>query len=279
MSPAQRRDIHANGLRFHLLDWGTEGQPPLFLIHGLGSTLHMFDLIAPELSQRFHVFAVDQRGHGLSDKPDDGYDFETLSRDLDTLIEALGFGDTPVPLVGHSWGAYTVLYYAATRPERVSKLVLLDGGIRPLSEVFPEGETRLYPPIYTRMNLEAIRRFIREEWIGAALRPDFEPLALSIYDQSNPDDIQPHLRRAHNIQIARHLWAFQPGNFFPRVQCPTLIVNAINPGETLSNDLRRYTEAAQIAAPQAQVIWMDDTIHDIPWQRPAELVAVLNRFL
>ncbi|MFN8598748.1 MAG: alpha/beta fold hydrolase, partial [Anaerolineae bacterium] len=74
--------IEANGLRFHALDWGGRGDW-LVLLHGLASQAHIWDLVAPQLIDRFRVIAIDQRGHGLSDKPDSGYDFATITRDLD----------------------------------------------------------------------------------------------------------------------------------------------------------------------------------------------------
>ena len=69
----------ANGLRLHYRDWGGSGQP-LVLLHGLASTCRIWDLVAPILAEDFSVVALDQRGHGLSDKPDHGYDFASVSR-------------------------------------------------------------------------------------------------------------------------------------------------------------------------------------------------------
>lgn len=111
--------LELGDLQIHVQEWGDPGSPLLVLLHGLASSSHMFDLIAPALGDYFHVVAPDQRGHGLSDKPDTGYDFETISRDLDQLLNA--YGVQQAILFGHSWGAYTTLDYAATRPDRVTR--------------------------------------------------------------------------------------------------------------------------------------------------------------
>ena len=92
---------------------------------------HDRDDVAAILARRFHVVALDQRGHGLSDRPTDGFTFEKVTGDLLGLVDALQF-EKPV-LVGHSWGGNVVLAFAAAHPDRVSGLVLVDGGFIELS--------------------------------------------------------------------------------------------------------------------------------------------------
>jgi pimeloyl-ACP methyl ester carboxylesterase len=269
-------DLHLN-----VLDWGGGANPPLFLLHGLASGSHMFDLVAPSLTHTHRVIAFDQRGHGMSDKPDDGYDFETIARDLDRLADALGFAQKPMTIVGHSWGAYTSLYYAATRPSRTAKAVLLDGGIRVLRDTFPtwaEGEIGLAPPEYRNMSADDIKAFIRR-WQGEGYRPEIEPLALTLFDMHDPKQVHAHLSRANNMKIARALWEFAPTDYYANVQCPLLIVNAVAAGQSVTPDMARYVSLAEQGVRDCQVVWMHDTTHDIPWHRPQELSAVLNGFL
>jgi pimeloyl-ACP methyl ester carboxylesterase len=282
MNTYASRFVRAGGLRFHVLDWGQAGMLPLFLLHGLASSAHMFDLIAPALSERFHVFAIDQRGHGLSDKPTDGYDFETIASDLDHVIDALGFGNVQVPIVGHSWGAYTVLYYASTRARRTMKIAMLDGGIRPLTDRYAtwrEAEIEMAPPQHVNPTLEGIRHIIREDWLGDFFRPELEPLALSIFDTSDSNNVVAHLRRENHMQIAYHLWRFEPEQYYAHVDCPALIVIAVPPNQEIEPQLLTYANTAETGMRQAEVIWMRETSHDIPWHRPVTLLETLNRFL
>src|SRR5213593_2257751 len=72
-SPHKTGFITVNGVRLHYLDWGGKGETILFL-HGLGDSAHIFDDIAPKFSDHFRVLALTRRGHGLSDKPQTGYE-------------------------------------------------------------------------------------------------------------------------------------------------------------------------------------------------------------
>ena len=110
---------------FHRIDWGGGGEW-LVLLHGLASQAHIWDLVAPLLSESFRVIAIDQRGHGLSDKPDSGYDWATITSDLDAILKALKIDRAM--LAGHSWGGNVAVQYAADHPDRVSGLILIDGG-------------------------------------------------------------------------------------------------------------------------------------------------------
>jgi len=96
-----------DGLRFHLRDWGgPDAPPPILLVHGLASNARSWDLFAPLLASNFCIVAIDQRGHGVSDTPDDGYDLATIAGDPARAIVALGWSRPLV--VGHSWGANVV---------------------------------------------------------------------------------------------------------------------------------------------------------------------------
>src|SRR5690349_490468 len=113
-------------MTFHYREWSSRGVP-LILIHGLASQSHIFDLVAPLLARnKFRVIAFDQRGHGQSIKPEAGFDFQTVSEDLVALLDSLKI--RRAILAGHSWGGNVALYFAATFPERVRGLVLIDGG-------------------------------------------------------------------------------------------------------------------------------------------------------
>ncbi len=280
MSGFRDRFVRLGDLSLHVQEWGDLDAPLLLLLHGLASTSHMFDLIAPPLAKHFHVVAPDQRGHGLSDKPAGGYDFETIAGDVDRLLDHY-HADKAI-LFGHSWGAYTTLYYAAAHPQRVVKAGLIDGGIRALSDLYPtweEAEVKLAPPTYVEQSRDDILRLIEVDWLGSVFRPELLPLALSIFDTSDPHDVHAHLSFDNHMKIARALWEMRPADYFARVRCPLLIVNAVAPGEAPDADVQAATDEAERLIPQARVIWMDESIHDIPWHRPQELVDVLLPFV
>ncbi len=124
-SPVRDEYVIAGELTFHYAQWGEQG-PPLICVHGLTANAYCFQALADRLSQHYRVFAYDLRGRGDSDKPEEGYDISTHAADLAEIIDALEL-DRPV-VIGHSLGAMIGVYFAANYPEKLSKLVLLDGG-------------------------------------------------------------------------------------------------------------------------------------------------------
>ena len=81
------------------------------------------------------VIAVDLPGHGLSDRPDSGYDFDTVARDLEGLLAGLRHPE-PLVVVGHSWGATVALSFAAAYPALALGVVCIDGGAGDLKAYF-----------------------------------------------------------------------------------------------------------------------------------------------
>ncbi|MEO7086620.1 MAG: alpha/beta hydrolase [Gemmatimonadaceae bacterium] len=115
------------GVNVHYLD-APGGAPPLVLLHGLSANATCFGgMIATGLSPEFRVVAPDLRGRGKTDKPATGYSMADHARDVLGLMDALGLHR--VMLVGHSFGAYVAIYMAATYPERVEKLIVIDAAI------------------------------------------------------------------------------------------------------------------------------------------------------
>ncbi|MEX0699517.1 MAG: alpha/beta fold hydrolase, partial [Acidimicrobiia bacterium] len=137
----------SDGPRLATWTWQA-GQPTWLLVHGLASNARLWDGMANILSSLGQtVISVDQRGHGLSDRPEGGYDFATISSDLAAVIDNMV--DPPVIAVGQSWGANVVLDLAARRPDLVSSVVGIDGGFIELSASFEDWESAsatLRPP-------------------------------------------------------------------------------------------------------------------------------------
>jgi pimeloyl-ACP methyl ester carboxylesterase len=114
-----------NGLRLHVLDWGGEGRTPLLLLHGFTGHAHAWDTLSIALQPHFHVYALDQRGHGDSD-PAEIYHAIAAFDDLSGVIDQLGL--TSLVMVGLSMGGRNAMYFTSKRPEMVRKLVVVDIG-------------------------------------------------------------------------------------------------------------------------------------------------------
>src|SRR2546429_2021870 len=119
------RTFTVNGLRLHLLDWGGEGRIPLLLLHGFTGHAHAWDTLSIALQQHFHVYALDQRGHGDSD-PADVYNAMAAFDDISGVIAELGLRS--LVLVGLSMGGRNAIYFTSKRPDLVQKLVIVDIG-------------------------------------------------------------------------------------------------------------------------------------------------------
>ena len=119
------KDISADTIRLHFLEWGRKDFQCMILLHGSGDNAHMWDHFASHISKNFRIIAVDQRGHGSSDwvRPP-AYSCNDYIRDLDRLIEFLKPGK--VILMGHSMGALHAADYAAKRNEKAAALIYVD---------------------------------------------------------------------------------------------------------------------------------------------------------
>ena len=113
-------------LKLHFADWGNDDKPPLLLVHGGRDHARNWDAVARELRQDYHVIAVDLRGHGDSDWAVGGhYVLPEFVLDVAQLIDVLGLA--PLRIVAHSMGAAISLFYAGVYPEKVSKLIAIEG--------------------------------------------------------------------------------------------------------------------------------------------------------
>ena len=136
--------VDAGEVRLHAVIGGHG--PPVLLVHGWPQTWYQFRLLMPALARDFTVVAVDQRGIGLSDKPEDGYDTRTLANDLVELMDALGHHR--FALVGCDTGLLIGYALAADHPDRVERLVV---GEAPLPGVSPPTPLILPPGIVERL--------------------------------------------------------------------------------------------------------------------------------
>ena len=130
--PGRSRFVELRGLKHHLNVWGepamvTPERPALLMMHGWMDVGASYQFTVDALAQQRYVIAADWRGFGLTDSnAGDCYWFADYLGDLDTLIDHLS-PDAPIDLVGHSMGGNIVMTYAGVRPQRLRRLVNLEG--------------------------------------------------------------------------------------------------------------------------------------------------------
>lgn len=121
------RHTVVRSLRFHFTEWGEPGAPEILLLHGGNQSGHSWDLVSLHLSDRYHVFALDQRGHGDSEwARDQDYSIDARVHDALAFIEDQGL-ELPV-IMGHSMGGRVTMGLALTNPELAKALVIVDVG-------------------------------------------------------------------------------------------------------------------------------------------------------
>ena len=136
--------VEAGGIRQHVVVGG-DG-PPLLLIHGWPGSWYYWRLVMPALAQDFKVVAVDQRGIGLSAKPEEGYDAGTLANDLVALMGALGH--ERFAAVGVDTGMLIGYALAADHPDQVVRLAV---GEAPLPGITPSPPLFVPAPLVDRL--------------------------------------------------------------------------------------------------------------------------------
>jgi pimeloyl-ACP methyl ester carboxylesterase len=113
-------------LRLHYVDWGNPDAPPLLLLHGGRDHCRNWDWVAGALADEYHIIAPDLRGHGDSAwSPDGNYSMAAYVYDLAQLIHQRGLA--PLRIVAHSLGGNIALRYTGIYPNKVSKLVAIEG--------------------------------------------------------------------------------------------------------------------------------------------------------
>lgn len=278
--------IDSDGVAIHYLDWGGDG-PPLILLHATGFLAALWRPIAERLAGRFRVVAVDQRGHGDSDKPPDGYRFEAFAADLQCLIEALELAG---PLAaGHSSGGTTIVAHAAQHPGVVRRVVLIEPILpRPEWYVRPPGEglsghnpnwlaegarkrRAVWPgweelfqayrsrPTFETWREDVLRLYVRE---GTRLRRDDGQVELKC-----PPEIEGQV-----FDAVRYVdtWAM-----LAKLECPALVLWG---GES---HLHGFGLAEQLdeALPRSRTVVVPGATHFLPQERPDEVADLVQEFL
>ena len=269
-------------LGVHYLDWSGDGEPVLAL-HGLASSGHWYRRLAPYLASDYRVVAPDQRGHGATTQAPSGYDWQTLAEDAVRFLDYLGIERAAV--LGHSWGGHVSSNLAMRFPDRVSRLVMIDGGFQdgtllpnPTWEAFRQ---RLAPRLVAGTRAEYLAQLADN--LSFCWGDDLAEIALTMVYEGADGQMRDILRPENHAQVLETMWKEPPSVVLPRLSVPTLVVPAGPRPERANSSFSRQREvmvaAAEAALPNGRVHWIPDTVHDIGYDKPGELAAVIRDFL
>ena len=282
--------LNTPGLQMHYLDWnsppssyGQGHRPVVIALHGLASSCHWYDLVIPRLADSYRCISLDQRGHGQTDQPPSGYDWHTLSTDVVEALHQLGVQQAAV--IGHSWGGYVALSLAAKYPERVSKLVMVDGGFMDWTR-WPgatwEWFTNLLKPRDVSGTREEFLNRLRQQ-LTECWSDQLEEIVMTMVRVGQDGLVRDILEPTNHAHVLDAMWNEPPSSMFHLVRCPTMIVSAGSRegrgNSEFSRMRREMADAAQSAIGDCRVEWIPDTIHDIGYHKPEEMAKALNAFL
>lgn len=269
MNSPEDKFIHINGLRLHYLEWGRENQSTMLLLPGIGDDAHIWDHFAGNVADRFRIVALDQRGHGRSDRAlPPAYSSEHYVADIDQFVQALQLQD--IILIGHSMGALHATRYAALRPEQAAALIHAD--IEPcppawnkkyllnLYETLPDAyasigkyvqETRKNSPYAEEEMLRRIASFALEEGKDGKWRTRYDREVLFHFDCY---DLRPYLRD---------------------IQCPTLVIRG------QESRVMGYEAAREMSdiIPKGKLAEIPKAAHPVHTDNPGEFLRVVLGFL
>jgi pimeloyl-ACP methyl ester carboxylesterase len=260
------------------------GEPAILALHGLASNARWWDLVADHLVPAHRVIAVDLPGHGRSDRPDGGYDFETVSGDLEGLLGALQHPE-PILVVGHSWGATVALGFAAAHPALTLGVVCIDGGAGDLKAYFGPSwemaEETMRPPALHGITPAMLRVWMESSPLSDGSDHD---TAAEILGGNFEDDgtgagtLRPRLSIEHHMEIAHHLFDADGYELMAQVRCPMLFIPAGHPDHEDTPKVRSVARAQEVVGDRARFVWIDG-VHDLPVQRPVEVAAAITAFV
>jgi pimeloyl-ACP methyl ester carboxylesterase len=141
--------------RFHFSEWGEPGQPQILLLHGGNQSSHSWDLVSLHLSDRYHVFALDQRGHGDSEwNREQDYSIDSMVADAIAFIADQKLHDLIV--FGHSMGGRIALTMATQNPDIARALVIVDVG----PEISAEGSKTIQHFVVHNVEFDDLEIFL-----------------------------------------------------------------------------------------------------------------------
>jgi pimeloyl-ACP methyl ester carboxylesterase len=215
-----------HGINIQVAIWEGAGKE-ILCIHGLTANCRFWDCLANALSPRHKLIAMDLRGRGLSDKPSTGYSIDSHCKDVLALMDDLGL-ERPV-LMGHSLGAFISLVFAAQTPQRVDRLILVDGGGK-LAEAQMAKVFAGIKPSLDRLGkvFHSFEDYLSQMKQAPYLQP-WNPY-MDKYFQYEVEEVEGGVRsRVHPKHIeeeAQNLGKVDSTQFYQKVICPTLILRA-----------------------------------------------------
>ncbi len=276
MQPLARRVAGGGGVGINVWDYGGAGAP-LLLCHCTGGLARLWDPVVKRLEGRFHAWAVDSRGHGDSDQPEDreAYAWIRSGEDVLAVLDQLDLGPS-VCAVGHSAGAAHIAYAEMLRPGAFGKVMLVEAIIGPRE--FFKGNSMLAETARRRRNVFAGRVEARERFAAKPPKNTWHAEALDAYIAHGLKEL-PDGRVALKLPGRLEAYVYEQGgacDVFERLAELTfdalLVAGSASYGPALVAGQRERL-------PHAEERLIEGAGHFLPQERPAETARLILDWL
>jgi non-heme chloroperoxidase len=253
----------STGVRLRYAEQGDSTGEPIILLHSYSDSWYSFRQVLPLLSSRYHVFALDQRGHGDSDQPADGYAMRDLAADVIAFMDARGLGRATI--VGHSMGSFVAQQAALRAPERVSRLVHVGSTTTPRTI---DGMAALQATVDSLDDPvpESFGREFQESTV-------YQPLPREFMDMVVAESLKLPARVWQSLILG--MLATDPADGLRAAAIPTLVLW----GDRAVVARRAEQEALVAMIGTATLRVYPETGHALHWERPADFVRDLEAFV
>ncbi|PWK07418.1 alpha/beta fold hydrolase [Tumebacillus permanentifrigoris] len=263
--------MELNGITLAYDVYEKQNAPVLVLIHGLASTKESYNRTIPFLTEKFHILSLDLRGHGESSQVGP-YTNEQL---VDDILEVLDYeGIEKATLVGGSFAGAPVQQFAAKYPDRVDKLVLLDGGFARNVEM-PGAD------LEALQKREPFSTSTMEEMIAGVRQSYGEHVTDFVDEQTRRETVQKddgrvYLALPHEafVSYASEYFTFSLDELAATLKTPVLVLQAANRPEFYDTALQAYLEKF----PLAQAVKIPNSPHPLMVSHPQEVADYIIRF-
>ncbi|WP_443114269.1 alpha/beta fold hydrolase [Herbaspirillum seropedicae] len=278
------------GLRYHVRHWGDPEAPKIFMLHGWMDMSASFQFMVDALQGQWHVIAPDWRGFGLTERSQaDSYWFPDYLADLDAIIDHYA-GSEAINLLGHSMGGNVVTLYAGVRPQRIKRLVNLEGLGLPATQ--PEqapgrfaqwmDEVRNRPVLRGYATLEEVAQRLQRN--NARLSDERAAFLAQHWAQQDDSGLWQILGDPAHKQVSPILYrADEMMACWRRITAPVLWIEAID------SDIWRFFGPASLkreeidrriaCIPRVQVEMIADAGHMLHHDQPERLAQLIEAFL
>jgi pimeloyl-ACP methyl ester carboxylesterase len=251
-----------SGLCLHVAEFGSQQGQVVLMLHGYADSWFSYSRILPLLPAGLRAIVPDQRGHGESDRPADGYAPDDFADDAIQLLDTLDIDRAAV--VGHSMGSFIARKIAVKAPERVARLVLIGSAATARNEA-------------TRQLLEEVKTLadpVEADFVRAFQSSTiYRPVPVDFFEQIVTESLKVPAR-VWKAALAG-LLAADPTADCPRIRCPVLILG----GERDGVFARAEQEHLATCIPGATLKISPDIGHDPQWEAPDDVVSDLLAFL